>query len=311
MADDKVDGVKAGGTKDTRSFWERSFGALAFLAFILYVQATSTLCLILLLLGVSVSQGTLTANFLGILGTKFATTQKSHRLLDDTGGPVAFLPNHRSWGDFWTDCALLGGPSFVSRRLVAAAFPSSALFGVLEGRVWLFDRRIKHPEGTTAWFVSFYKRCHAVANDKGCTVYPEGTRSTKMQSMPLKPGGLAVIYKLGWPVQVVISTNKEHVTAEKDLRLGFGVTVVTSVAAPILPADFPTSDEFIKAVQASWDETWADAYGEKNPVPRQAALLPGGALRPTNFGVLGFPRLNAARTLFLALVVLGWWFFAR
>lgn len=40
-------------------------------------------------------------------------------------------------------------------------------------------------------------------------MYPEGTRSVEPLGLPLKPGGLVAAQKLGWPVQIVITTNKE------------------------------------------------------------------------------------------------------
>eukprot|EP00927_Polykrikos_kofoidii_P075749 TRINITY_DN7219_c1_g1_i1.p1 TRINITY_DN7219_c1_g1~~TRINITY_DN7219_c1_g1_i1.p1 ORF type:complete len:355 (+),score=34.43 TRINITY_DN7219_c1_g1_i1:93-1067(+) len=320
MAGDKVDADKDGASGQTpmpastkatdqqsSSSLQRYFGYVLFFSFLIYVQVTCFVCSILILLGYSVSQGSSTAHYLSILRTKFATTQKSQKIMDDSKRPVVYLPNHRSWGDFWTDCALLGGTSFVARRLVAVAVPASALYGILEGRVWLFNRSIKHPGGTTAWFASFYTRCHAIANDKGCSFYPEGTRSTKPHSLPLKPGGLAVIYKLGWPAQIVISTNKEHVTDEKRFRVGFGCTVVSSVSAPLVPSDYPTSDEFINAVKTTWDETWADAYSETKPVLRETALLPGAHLRPSGF-ILGLPRLNALRAVILSAVLPILWY---
>ena len=86
-----------------------------FLVVILYGQLLHGLCAVLLLVGIRVSPHVSGDHTLSVLNASFATAARSQPVIDDTQGPVMFLCNHRSWGDFLLDSALLGAPSFVSR----------------------------------------------------------------------------------------------------------------------------------------------------------------------------------------------------
>lgn len=158
----------------------------AFVLFLFYVQVASAAALISTILGFDVSNATMCQHFLRILRTRFAHSSSSQPVLDDTTRPVIFLSNHRSWGDFWVDCALLGGPSFVSRWLVALGIPASAVWGSLSGWLWFFSRGKKRSEGTTKWMQKFLSNCHARCPGKGVVLYPEGTRSLEPKGLPFK-----------------------------------------------------------------------------------------------------------------------------
>lgn len=274
-----------------------------FIAFLLYVQFTCVVGILLDIIGISISQAALCAHYLRVLGTRFAHTPNSATLIDDSARPVIFLSNHRSWGDFWVDGVLFGAPSFVARRLVAIGIPFAALWGFLQGRIWFFNRVQKHPEGVVQWFVAFYQRNHELQCGKGCVMYPEGTRSTLPHSLPLKPGGLAVAFELGWPVQIVITTNKEVVMAEKVCGLAYGVQVVSSIAEPIHPNEHSSKDSFMEAVRSTWERTWQDAYECSNPVRRPKASLPGCVPLPNKISCPGTRRLNIARAIIMASLV--------
>eukprot|EP00913_Durusdinium_trenchii_P022592 g21216.t1 len=90
---------------------------------------------------------------------------------------------------------------------------------------------------------------------KGVVMYPEGTRSVSLEGLPLKPGGLVSAHKLGWPLQIVITTNKEFILAEKACVLGCGVNCVSAVSAPLYPSEQETPDAFIQRVKEVWDAT--------------------------------------------------------
>lgn len=282
------DGIPQRGREAGLLPWPLGFPV--FLIYFAYIQAISALAFVLLLLGVQCPSGTVCGHFVAVLGTRFAHTSTSQLVLDDTKAPVIFLSNHRSWGDFWADCALLGGPSFVARWLVALAIPCTAMWGGLTGWLWFFHRRAVHREGTTHWTENFWRRSHQGYRNKGVVVYPEGSRSLSPEGLPLKPGGLVAAYRLGWPVQVVITTNKEFVMAERSLSVGLGTLCVTSVSRPIRPAEWATSDAFIGEVKAVWRETWADAFSSLQPLAtskalrlRPCPLLPGASLEGVHF----------------------------
>lgn len=273
-----------------------------FVLYMLYVQATCVVALVLLLLGFELSPATLCEHYLTVLRTQYGHSPGSQKVLDDTKGPVLFLSNHRSWGDFWVDCALLGGTSFVSRWLVAVAIPVSGLWGWLQGWIWFFTRGKKRAEGTTKWMANFFRTSHTGFPDKGLVMYPEGTRTLLPQGLPLKHGGLVVAHSLGWPLQIVITTNKEGVIAERTGSVGVGTRINTCVSKPLKPQDYAVVDDFIAAVESTWKSTWQEAYNGVS-APRPAALLPGAVHRPS---ALSFPmsaRLNGAR-LVAALLVL-------
>eukprot|EP00931_Biecheleriopsis_adriatica_P040404 TRINITY_DN23160_c1_g1_i1.p1 TRINITY_DN23160_c1_g1~~TRINITY_DN23160_c1_g1_i1.p1 ORF type:complete len:322 (-),score=33.13 TRINITY_DN23160_c1_g1_i1:222-1187(-) len=267
-----------------------------------YIQGSCLAGLLALILGCVVPTSRLAASYLWLLGTKFAHTHRSCRVLDDTLAPVIFLPNHRSWGDFWVDAALLGGPSFLARWLVAAAVPCTAAFGHFAGWIWFFNRAKKHEEGSTRWLQHFMRYRHRDYPGKGVLFYPEGTRSLLPKGLPLKPGGLATAFNLGWPVQIVITTNKEHVMAERSLSVGVGTRCVTSVSAPLFPKHFTSAKDFIKAVMSRWQETWEDAYGSAG-LPRKQALLPGAVRSFSGLSLCGPFRLQVLRALCVLLAI--------
>eukprot|EP00439_Symbiodinium_sp_Y106_P070331 s2061_g12.t1 len=192
----------------------------AFFAYLNTVQASCFASFIALLLGFRVDHGFVAAMMLRLLRTRFATFAGSCQVLD-TGNPIVYLSNHRSWGDFWTDCALLGGlPG------------SSALWGHFAGWLWFFVRGAHHEGGAVAWMTNFLSQRIRNFASKGVLLYPEGTRSLLPEGLPLKAGALAAAYQLGWPVQVVITTNKERVTAERSFAVNFGTLCSTAVSAP-------------------------------------------------------------------------------
>lgn len=278
----------------------------AFVLFLFYVQVASAAALISTILGFDVSNATMCQHFLRILRTRFAHSSSSQPVLDDTTRPVIFLSNHRSWGDFWVDCALLGGPSFVSRWLVALGIPASAVWGSLSGWLWFFSRGKKRSEGTTKWMQKFLSNCHARCPGKGVVLYPEGTRSLEPKGLPLKVGGLVTAYNLGWPVQIVITTNKEMVTAERAMAIGLGICCVSSVSKPIWPLDFTTSEDFMEKVKSTWQETWDDAYGGAK-TPRSSALLPGAVQKPHSCSLAASRQMQYLRLFFGLILLHRYW----
>jgi len=273
-----------------------------FLVTVLYVQLLHGLATLLLLLGIQVPPDKTGVHLLGLVGTSFATTSRSHPVMDDTSAPVMFLSNHRSWGDFVVDCTLLGSPSFISRTLVALGIPFTAAYGFLRGWIWFFQRGKKRAGGTVEWTARFWAESHDMYSGKGVVMYPEGTRSLSPEGLPLKPGGLVSVHRLGWPVQIVITTNKEFVMAEKVCVVGCGTKCVSSVSAPVYPSQQENPDEFIQRVQEVWNATWKDAYSSAG-VERPSPQLPGVQDQQITFSFAGPLKLQIARVLAVLLVV--------
>mmetsp|Transcript_70763 Transcript_70763/g.166020 ORF Transcript_70763/g.166020 Transcript_70763/m.166020 type:complete len:320 (+) Transcript_70763:60-1019(+) len=286
-------------TSPTRAI--RLVNAATFFGFLSIIQAASWTSILAMLLGFRLGHGWVAAKLIGLLSTRFATFAGSCQVLD-TGNPIVYLSNHRSWGDFWVDAALLGGPSFIARTLVAAAIPCSALWGHFEGWLWFFARGTHHEEGAVAWMVNFLtERIRSFAS-KGVVLYPEGTRSLLPEGLPLKLGSLAAAYNLGWPVQVVITKNKELVTAERSLAVTFGTLCSTAVSAPVYPQGSATLEAFLATVKETWAKTWHEAYHGAVTV-RDGALLPGAKLSTPHFSLRGGWPLQLLRLLIAGLVL--------
>lgn len=91
-------------------------------------------------------------------------------------------------------------------------------------------------------------------------VYPEGHRSTNGESLPLKRGMLHYAYDRKIPVQIVIGGNKEAILSEKKMLVGFGQTVTVGYSDVIYPENFKDFEEFMKAVQSTWDAEWVEVF---------------------------------------------------
>ena len=61
-------------------------------------------------------------------------------------------------------------------------------------------------------------------------------------------------------VQIVMTRNKEAVLSEKDMRCNLGQTCLVGYAEHINPSKFASFDDFMTAVQTSWDREWKRVY---------------------------------------------------
>lgn len=61
-------------------------------------------------------------------------------------------------------------------------------------------------------------------------------------------------------LQIVMTRNKEAVLSEKDMRCNLGQTCLVGYAEPIDSAEFASFEEFLPAVQSSWDSEWRRVY---------------------------------------------------
>lgn len=62
-------------------------------------------------------------------------------------------------------------------------------------------------------------------------------------------------------MQVVITSNKECVTAERDLAVNFGTLCVSNVSKVVDPKSFESLEGFLEVVKEIWRKTWTEAYG--------------------------------------------------
>ena len=98
--------------------------------------------------------------------------------------------------------------------------------------------------------------------------YPEGTRmqhltlaSVDDAIATLKPGLLWLIYsKQQYPVQVLVSSNKERALNECAWSIRLGVTIHTYVGRVLHPRDIESFDGFMHAIASQWHEAWNAVY---------------------------------------------------
>jgi len=174
------------------------------------------------------------------------------------GDACIYLCNHRSWADFFIDCYLTEGrAALMSRWLVYFVFPVFCTSVILLKGIILFKR------GSIAdktKFNEWIDEKRASSNIPGVIVYPEGHRSMKLKSLPLKRGMLHYAYGRKIPIQIVISRGKEAIISEKTMSVLFGSTVVFGYSSLIKPTDFEDFESFFSKIQAEWDDLWIQIY---------------------------------------------------
>jgi len=173
-------------------------------------------------------------------------------------GNCMYLCNHRSWADFFLDVYLTEGNSaLMSRMMVAVAFPIFITsVAILKGIVLFKRGTIADKEKFNAWLDDKL----ATSPIPGLLVYPEGHRSTRPTSLPLKRGMLHYAYSRKLPVQVIISSGKEVVMSEKTRRAAHGATLVVGYSPVVNASAFSDFNAFATEVQRVWDAMWGDVY---------------------------------------------------
>lgn len=173
-------------------------------------------------------------------------------------GKCMYLCNHRSWADFIVDQYTTQGRSmFMSRWAVFFVFPVFLTASKVMGGLLLFKR------GTVKNKDEFNARVDeelAKSPQPALTVYPEGHRSTKGQSLPLKTGMLKYAFTRKMPVQIVIGANKESVLSERHCTARFGQTIAVGYSPVLRPDSFNEFEDFLKAVQQRWDKQWDEVF---------------------------------------------------
>jgi hypothetical protein len=71
-------------------------------------------------------------------------------------------------------------------------------------------------------------------------------------------------YSRKLPVQLIISSGKEHILSEKDFSARFDAVINTAYSPLIQSADFPDFDSFFEHVCSAWLVLWQKAFAD-NP----------------------------------------------
>lgn len=174
------------------------------------------------------------------------------------GEKIVYLGNHRSWGDFFLDSYLCEGRgNFIARWMVFVAFPFVMVAPYCINSIIFFKRGyIANKDKFNKWLD--YKQ--KISPLEGMTVYPEGHRSVRPKSLPLKRGMLYYAYSRKLNCQIVLAHGKEDVLSEKTLHAGWGQTVIVSYGDIIDTNDYATVDLFFERVQREWDIMWEDVF---------------------------------------------------
>lgn len=173
--------------------------------------------------------------------------------------PAMYLCNHRSWADFMIDhCVTEGRSLFMVRLAVLATFPIVMIPMWLMGNCIMFKRgKIDDKEAFNAWIDEKL----AGSTQSAIGVFPEGHRSVKAESLPLKRGMIKYGYSRGHPVQCIITANKEAILTEKLCIARLRQTVAVGYSELVWPKDYPDFESFMAAVQKTWDDEWDEVFG--------------------------------------------------
>lgn len=173
------------------------------------------------------------------------------------------LANHRSWADFLLD-QYSARASIMGRRMGFVAAFGAALLGYVDNRNVMFIRGKDNRR-------DIYEKCvkHIQKTEfKRIVLFAEGTRLsyTMLNSVDdvksyLKYGLLKEIYNdKRFPVQIMISSNKENVLNEKKFTVNYGVKVNTHISKSIHPNDYKTEMEFYDEIAKEWYESWKKTH---------------------------------------------------
>lgn len=173
------------------------------------------------------------------------------------------LSNHRSFMDIFID-AYVSKSVMMGRYLIIFAFPFICLLSYIDNRI-IFINRGKHSRNDV------YQRCISHINQyqsKRILFYPEGTRNnyTSLSSREelksyIKFGLLKSIYEdKRYPVQLLISNNKEHAFNEKKLFAKYGVKINTKISKVIHPKDYATEVEFFDEIVNVWFDCYVETH---------------------------------------------------
>ena len=189
--------------------------------------------------------------------------------------------NHRAWSDFFIDVYVTEARAVMLSRLVVAA-----VFPFFTFHAWLlhyikFIKRDKKARDLAAFNRELDRFLSTGQENLGLIVYPEGTRSTKPHSLPLRRGLLRYTFNHKCKAQVVMTRGKEYVLSQKLLNARRDVTVAVGYSDVIDPKHFEDFEAFFDAVQEEWDRTWTLVMGGEGELDRGAPIAPGtpGELR--------------------------------
>lgn len=208
---------------------------------------------------------------------------------------------HQSGSLINTACRYLteGEGAPLSRWAVFYAFPVF-LTAALWLRHMVFFKRAKVADKE-----AFNQRLEAKFNHtftNGMIVFPEGHRSTKPTSLPLKRGILHFTHSRKYKVQIIITRGKEQLLSEKRLAVHFGARLACGYSRVIDSASHKDFEGFVAQIQQEWDALWRQVYSANIDDLPELQVGAGNAASQT------FPRgvlIGQAAISFASIVLFG------
>lgn len=201
--------------------------------------------------------------FFSCLGvkTRFLKLDTNHLKLNNKFIDKGFiLANHRSNTDFFFD-PLISESSFIGRHLATLSVLFYGLLVIIENKYISIDRN--KSRNIIFNIIINHLNTNVNSNNKYTNrilFWPEGTRrkhnsinNIEESKSLLKPGLLKSIYDYKkYPVQILITKNKEKVSDEKKLYANYGIELISTISPSIHPKDYETFDDFYNKISEIW-----------------------------------------------------------
>ncbi|KAK9849391.1 hypothetical protein WJX84_009763 [Apatococcus fuscideae] len=176
-------------------------------------------------------------------------------------GPLHVLGKPQMLGRLFIDVVLSeGNAQMLSRMAVYYVFPMFMISVRAAKGVILFKRGRQHDKDA---FNRMVDKKMARSPLEGLIIYPEGHRSTKQDSLPLKRGMLHYAFSRKLPMQIIMSSNKEAVLSEKKQSAHFGQKILVGYSDVIQTKDFASFEDMLAALQRAWDAQWLRVYSAR------------------------------------------------
>jgi 1-acyl-sn-glycerol-3-phosphate acyltransferase len=194
---------------------------------------------------------------LDVLQIKPYKHKDSHDLYKNKEKHCIYICNHVSFTDFFFDGYLTQGACYISRFLVILAIPFSAFYAFFsEGIIFI----IKGKKNTKKKLIEKMKNKIQI-ND--LLLYPEGTRNTTDQKLPLKLTCVEFAYESNTKIQIIISSNKRHVLDEKQWKINKNTKILVYYSHVFDPSEYSNLNDFKTDIVNEWNKIY-DLVNQNN-----------------------------------------------
>ena len=187
-----------------------------------------------------------------------------------------YLCNHRSVSDGYIDGYITSDSAPLARILTIVPNPFGTILPYILNKTFIFNRNVKDRTVLQTQIKHFMKNNSIFA-------YPEGHRQQTDKSYPFKFGIVRMAYRLNFPVQIIMTKNKEKVLSIQLGTFGFGVSCRVTVDRVMHPCNFKNIDDWCVSIEKRWYEVWDKHLEIKSddidmPPPRISNVHPKLAL---------------------------------